>query len=533
MTRYIITPVLAVLIQAMAGAHARNLPEEYLGLPGDNLNLYAVMQLFQESETIEGFERNLNDENSRINNLDLNDDNLVDYIAVFDYVDGDVHTIVLRAVLNKDEYQDVAVFTVERFRNGSVWIQLIGDEALYGRNYIIEPIYAETPNPGYIGIRRNPAVVNVVRTTYFEVAAWPLIRFIYLPDYIVWRSVWYWGYYPVYWRPWNPFYWHFYYGYHFNRYAHYYRYYRHWDHLRFARYNDFYHSRIRIFSPTVVININKGSYNSTYSRPELRRDGEALYNRVQASRETGSQNNTAVNNQARRSVSSSLSGSSASAGSAGSDTRRRSVDDVSKGAENTGNSVQNTATTRRSVTTITGENRNWTTDNQSGDAARRVSTPSVTKVKSGTPAGQNNSPARRSTTAEKAASGTSAGQSASTSRRSTNTTFQSTSSGPSSGLNTSTTKRSTANKIQSTVPSPAKSQNKSVARSSSSPVSARTASTPKTMQRSGNVSASSGKSSSVNSSSERNRSSSRSASASTPSNNSNSEINRSSSASRR
>lgn len=84
--------------------------------------------------------------------------------------------------------RDVAVFTVEKLRNGSVEIQLIGDEALYGRNYIIEPIYDETPNPGYIGNRRNVTNVTIIRTTPYEVAAWPVVRFIYMPNYVVWRS---------------------------------------------------------------------------------------------------------------------------------------------------------------------------------------------------------------------------------------------------------------------------------------------------------------------------------------------------------
>jgi hypothetical protein len=30
-----------------------------LGLPGDNLNLYAVLDVFQDSETVEEFERQL------------------------------------------------------------------------------------------------------------------------------------------------------------------------------------------------------------------------------------------------------------------------------------------------------------------------------------------------------------------------------------------------------------------------------------------------------------------------------------------
>src|SRR5665647_522487 len=151
MKKFIITSILAALVTLGSAVMAQDRPNEYLGLPGDNLNLYAVMNLFQESQTLEDFERNLNDQNSRINNLDLNGDNLVDYITVNDYVDGRVHNIVLRVALTRNETQDIAVFTVQRFNDGSVQIQLVGDEALYGRNYIVEPIYAETPNPGYQG----------------------------------------------------------------------------------------------------------------------------------------------------------------------------------------------------------------------------------------------------------------------------------------------------------------------------------------------------------------------------------------------
>ena len=137
MKKFISTTILTVLMASAAVAGRQDYPEEYLGLPGDNLNLYAVMKLFQESETLEAFERSLNDEDSRINNLDLNNDGYVDYLTVTDYPNGDVHTIVMRSVLDRNEYQDVAVFTVEKLRNGEVQIQLICDEALYGRNYIL------------------------------------------------------------------------------------------------------------------------------------------------------------------------------------------------------------------------------------------------------------------------------------------------------------------------------------------------------------------------------------------------------------
>src|SRR5512136_479674 len=134
MKKLMLTSILAALVALGTTGIAQDYPDEYLGLPGDNLNLYAVMKLFQESETLEGFERSLNDQNSRINNLDLNGDNLIDYISVIDYPDGDNHNIVLQVALNRNEKQDVAVFTVQRFHNGSVQIQLVGDEALYGKN---------------------------------------------------------------------------------------------------------------------------------------------------------------------------------------------------------------------------------------------------------------------------------------------------------------------------------------------------------------------------------------------------------------
>jgi hypothetical protein len=287
MKKFIFTSVLAFLMISGNALSAQNHPDGFLGLPGDNLNLFAVMNLFQESETLEAFEKSLNDPNTLINNLDLNGDNFVDYIMVHDYVEGNVHNIVLRVALNRYEFQDVAVFTVERFRNGSVQVQLIGDEALYGPNYIIEPNYAERPNPGYRGnvVQQQipaPKNVTVVRTTYYDVARWPVIVYMSRPSYRPWRSVWYWGYTPVYWTPWTPHYWHFYYGYHSQWTPHYVTYYRTWHSPRSVSYRTVYYTRIRTYSPTVVVNVNKGVYKNTYSRPEKRTEGEVYYSQRRA-----------------------------------------------------------------------------------------------------------------------------------------------------------------------------------------------------------------------------------------------------------
>jgi hypothetical protein len=334
MKKLIITSILAALLTAGTALMAQDYPDEYIGLPGDNLNLYAVMNLFQESPTIEDFERNLNDVNSKINNLDLNGDNMVDYITVNDYIDGNVHNIVLRVAMNRNETQDVAVFTVQKFRNGTVQIQLVGDEALYGRNYIVEPIYdnnyAGTYNPGYTG--RSGITINVV-------ADWPLVRYIYYPGYVSWHSSWYWGYYPSYWNPWRPYYWHYYYGYHYNNYRDYYRYYHRWNHIRYERYNDFYYGSIRSHSPMVDRRIREGNFRDTYSRPEMRREGEISY---ASARQSNSSDRRSNGNLAGRSYNNS------SVVQRTNDSRRQSPS-VSNSSVSKTQSVQRSADTRRSV----------------------------------------------------------------------------------------------------------------------------------------------------------------------------------------
>lgn len=390
MKKLIFTPILALLIAAGTTASAQDFPEEYLGLPGDNLNLYAVMKLFQESETLEGFERSLNDENSRINNLDLNGDNLIDYITVHDYVDGDVHTIVLRVALSRNEFQDVAVFTVQKFRDGSVNIQLVGDEALYGKNYIIEPIYNETPNPGYTGRASATRRVNVtvVRTTPYEVAAWPVITYIYSPRYVVWRSAWYWGYYPSYWRPWRPYYWHYYYGYHYNWYHYYYNHYHYWPHYRYPRYTAYYYTTVRVHSTVVVNNVRDGYYRTTYSRPEQRREGEALFTRVNPDQTRRTAENTPAPRM-RREVFREGNERDAATGTA-----RRQAEQNGERAATRSSADRNTGTERRAASTAGDRSAARTAPAQSSSTERRAASTAGDRPAARTAPAQSSSQAR-------------------------------------------------------------------------------------------------------------------------------------------
>src|SRR5690606_19862 len=144
----------------------------------DNLDLRAVATIFGESKDLEDFERRLNDSKTQISNLDLNNDNYVDYLRVIETIEGNAHIIVIQAVLDKDLYQDIASVEVEKDGNNNVAVQVVGDVYMYGNNYIYEPVYVHRP---------------VIYTTFWA------------PYYRPYYSVWYWNYYPTYYTYWRPY----------------------------------------------------------------------------------------------------------------------------------------------------------------------------------------------------------------------------------------------------------------------------------------------------------------------------------------
>jgi hypothetical protein len=144
----------------------------------DNLDLKAVASIFGDASNLEDFERRLNDPKSQISNLDLNNDNQVDYLRVVESVEGRAHIVVIQAVLEKDVFQDVATVEIEKDSNNRVQIQVVGDVYMYGNNYIYEPIYVHTP---------------VIYTTFW------------VNQYRPYCSSWYWGYYPSYYSYWSPY----------------------------------------------------------------------------------------------------------------------------------------------------------------------------------------------------------------------------------------------------------------------------------------------------------------------------------------
>lgn len=244
---------------------------EALGLPGDNLNLYAVLDVFQKSKTLEYFEKTINDKETKINNLDLNNDNYIDYIEVVSSKVADSYSIVLRTAINKTEYQDIAVIDVYKNKLGKITVQIIGDKELYGYDYIVEPSnsknVSETPNPAYNG-NEKVIINNYSTSSIYYVNDWMIMSYLFSPRFTLYISPWHWGFYPSYWQPWTPIYYYNYWGFH----NHYYRnnFYRRIGYVRYPMHYSQYSSR-RNSSPAVIRNRNEGIYRGTYNGREYKK----------------------------------------------------------------------------------------------------------------------------------------------------------------------------------------------------------------------------------------------------------------------
>ena len=170
----LLTTVFATQIQAQNRTSVNAMNAEI----SDNLDLRAVASIFGDSRDLQDFERRLNDPDLQISNLDLNNDNQVDYLRVIETVENRTHLIIVQSVLDDDVYQDVATIDVEKDRNNKIHVQVIGDVFMYGENYIYEPVYYSTP---------------VIYASFWSTN--------YRPYY----SSWNWNYYPSYYYAWNPF----------------------------------------------------------------------------------------------------------------------------------------------------------------------------------------------------------------------------------------------------------------------------------------------------------------------------------------
>ncbi|MFT6336560.1 MAG: hypothetical protein ACJATI_003319 [Halioglobus sp.] len=195
-----------------------NAQEEATGLLGDNFSLEGALDVFKNASSLEDFEKQLNNQDSDVNNLDLNEDGDIDYIRVEEYMEGEVHAIVLQALISEEESQDIAVIEIEKSGKESATLQIVGDDYLYGDDYFIEPFDEVAASNGNGG----PSADYTVGRIIVNVWLWPSVRHIYRPNYVVYRSPFRWRVYPRIWRPWRPLTWNVYHGKRL-RYNHHYR----------------------------------------------------------------------------------------------------------------------------------------------------------------------------------------------------------------------------------------------------------------------------------------------------------------------
>lgn len=164
---------------SVAAAQDRTTVTASTSQAAEGLDLRAVAELFKDSKDLEDFEKRLNDPNLGVNNLDLNEDGDVDFIRVLAEAGGDTHLIVLQVPLAKDEFQDVATIEVEKAGSDQYKMQVTGNEIIYGPAYYVAPPSA-------------------------QVIRWPVIATLYAPVYRPYRSAFYFGSYPRWWRPFHP-----------------------------------------------------------------------------------------------------------------------------------------------------------------------------------------------------------------------------------------------------------------------------------------------------------------------------------------
>ena len=203
--------VVAVLLWGTGTVHAQTAAQDSTGLPGDNFSLEGALEMFQKAGSPEEFEKMLNSQENNVNNLDLNEDDETDYIKVIDKRDGDVHALILQDAVSENENQDVAVIELEKTGNDQAVLQIIGDEDIYGEERIVEPAdNADTQKQTRVA---DDAAPRTHTTVVVNVWAWPAVRYMYAPRYVVWASPWAWHRRPIWWRPWRPVRYHVFYTY--------------------------------------------------------------------------------------------------------------------------------------------------------------------------------------------------------------------------------------------------------------------------------------------------------------------------------
>ncbi|SFE02039.1 hypothetical protein SAMN05518672_104163 [Chitinophaga sp. CF118] len=201
--RYFLPTLLVTLLLSVYVNAQDTSDQDSTGLPGDNFSLQGALEMFKQSASPEAFEKALNSEENKVNNLDLNNDGNIDYIRVINKKEDDVQVFVLQAVVSENENQDIAVIELQKTSDENAVIQIEGDKDIYGETKIAEPAPEADNAFNYSPATHGPSAsfgTGIIVNVWF----WPCVRFVYAPSYVIWASPWGWHSHPVWWRPWRP-----------------------------------------------------------------------------------------------------------------------------------------------------------------------------------------------------------------------------------------------------------------------------------------------------------------------------------------
>ncbi|HDS15230.1 MAG TPA: hypothetical protein ENN66_01100 [Proteobacteria bacterium] len=101
----------------------------------DGLDLACIGALLQKAEDAAALERLLNDPQTGINNLDLNEDGQVDYIKVTEYGSQESRGFSLTVEPAAGETQEVATIAIAKQGSDKVEVEVQGNPQIYGQQH--------------------------------------------------------------------------------------------------------------------------------------------------------------------------------------------------------------------------------------------------------------------------------------------------------------------------------------------------------------------------------------------------------------
>ena len=102
---------------------------------GDALDLKAVSDAAVKSKDAKDFEKKLNTAGNKLNNLDLDENNKIDYIKVTEINEGEMKGFSLTVEVTKGEEQEICTIQFEKSSNSRSHVQTYGNHHIYGHNH--------------------------------------------------------------------------------------------------------------------------------------------------------------------------------------------------------------------------------------------------------------------------------------------------------------------------------------------------------------------------------------------------------------